>query len=327
LKIIVLGAGIIGLTCARVLLERGHHVSVIYRDPPLNSTSSVATAIWHVYLVDPNDTRNLDWSAKTLSQLLTIAEAEPEAGVYLVQGVEIFRRSEASTPSWAGIPPLFEMLAASDLHTFPGATWGYRIAAPLAEMPFYISWLVKSVLRLGGRFVCRRVGGLAELGDEGADAIVNATGLGARSIVGDLDLIGVRGQYLCLDRPPGIPDEYVGDDENPLGMAYVIPRRHDVMIGGTEEYGMEAVEFEESPDALISRCSELAPWLGRPELVAIKQKVVGIRPWRRSGVRVELDRKAVDGSMVVHCYGHGGSGFSLSWGCAESVAEIIETNA
>jgi D-amino-acid oxidase len=48
---------------------------------------------------------------------------------------------------------------------------------------------------------------------------------------------------------------------------------------------------------------------------------VGLRPFRRSGVRLERDQLR-DGRTVIHNYGHGGAGFTLSWGCAREVLDI-----
>jgi D-amino-acid oxidase len=46
-----------------------------------------------------------------------------------------------------------------------------------------------------------------------------------------------------------------------------------------------------------------------------------LRPSRRSGVRVGAE-KLPDGRSVIHNYGHGGAGFTLSWGCAQTVFEL-----
>lgn len=321
MRVAIVGAGVIGLTVADTLMERGHHVTVFFAEPPFNTTSSIATAIWHVYLVDPSDVRNLEWARKTLVKLMGLAKSTPASGVYLVEGLELFRNSEPSEPSWSAIPPKFEMLSADEVREFDGVRWGYKIAAPLAEMPMYLTWLYRRVWQGGAKLRFERVASLSTLG-KGFDVIVNATGLGARSLTEDVGLSGVRGQYLVLERPPDISDLYIGDDDNPGGMAYVIPRRNDVMIGGTEEYGIEELSFDRQPAEILDRCSTLAPWLKNPDKVAIRETVVGLRPWRPSGVRIDVD-SVIASVPVVHCYGHGGSGFSMSWGCAESVANLI----
>jgi D-amino-acid oxidase len=50
---------------------------------------------------------------------------------------------------------------------------------------------------------------------------------------------------------------------------------------------------------------------------------VGIRPSRKSGVRVEREWLR-DGRMLIHNYGHGGAGFTLSWGCAREVVSLAQ---
>ena len=48
---------------------------------------------------------------------------------------------------------------------------------------------------------------------------------------------------------------------------------------------------------------------------------VGLRPCRRGGVRCEME--VMGSKTVVHNYGHGGSGITLSWGCAGEVLDIV----
>jgi D-amino-acid oxidase len=57
----------------------------------------------------------------------------------------------------------------------------------------------------------------------------------------------------------------------------------------------------------------LTPVRVDPSLVI--RSVVGLRPFRPSGFVVR--REDIAGKTLVHNYGHGGGGISLSWGCAE----------
>ena len=49
---------------------------------------------------------------------------------------------------------------------------------------------------------------------------------------------------------------------------------------------------------------------------------VGIRPFRAQGPRIEAERR--NGRTLVHHYGHGGSGWSLSWGSAQRALALIQ---
>ena len=63
MRVIVVGAGVIGLSCAVRLAEGGYDVAVFARDLPLETTSAVAAAIWYPYLSAPED-RVAAWSGR-----------------------------------------------------------------------------------------------------------------------------------------------------------------------------------------------------------------------------------------------------------------------
>ena len=67
----------------------------------------------------------------------------------------------------------------------------------------------------------------------------------------------------------------------------------------------------------MAECSRLLN-IDKPKVFAER---VGLRPFRKSGVRLERDQLS-DGRTVIHNYGHGGAGFTLSWGCAEEVCGL-----
>ena len=49
----------------------------------------------------------------------------------------------------------------------------------------------------------------------------------------------------------------------------------------------------------------------------------GIRPFRRGGVRLAVEPRPDSSQTWVHNYGHGGAGWTLSWGCAAWVADRV----
>ncbi|HEY9394844.1 MAG TPA: FAD-dependent oxidoreductase, partial [Nocardioides sp.] len=85
MRVTVVGAGVIGLSCAVRLLEAGHEVSVIGRERTSGTTSAVAGGFWFPYLAEPRD-RVTAWAAETFRELARLAEEEPEAGVRMVHG-------------------------------------------------------------------------------------------------------------------------------------------------------------------------------------------------------------------------------------------------
>jgi D-amino-acid oxidase len=317
-RISIVGSGVVGLTCAYELADLDVEVTVFHDKPLLDTTSSTATAVWHVYLVDPNDQTHLDWSARTLSKLLELHDHVPEAAVELPAGVELFRVSDPSRPQWADVAIGFEPLSSEDLTNYPGRTWGYRVKAPATNMRRYLPWLRRSCQERGVMFIEQHLTDLNSLFLD-ADIVVNCAGLGAGRLVNDLELYPMKGQYLIFDQPERALDFYIGDDEHPDGMAYVIPRDGQILIGGTAEPGVWSTDFTQDVQGLIRRALQFCPDLGL-ESHALVDKVVGLRPCRLSGrVRFGADS---DNHRLLHNYGHGGSGFSLSWGCAQDICRL-----
>jgi len=62
----------------------------------------------------------------------------------------------------------------------------------------------------------------------------------------------------------------------------------------------------------------------RAELDRIFRTTVCSRPFRAAGPRLEVER--VGDKIVVHNYGHGGSGWSLSWGSSAIAVEKAMAN-
>jgi D-amino-acid oxidase len=187
---------------------------------------------------------------------------------------------------------------------------------PVVEMPVYLAWLMRRVSSLGGRLVARTVTTFDEALDR-HDVVVNCTGLGARSLAGDDAMVAVRGQVVRVEQF-GL-DRYLLDEQAPEGIAYVYPRSADVVLGGTREAGTEAIEPDpETARAIVERCAVLE---SRVAGARILSHAVGLRPGRPA-VRLEAERTP-GGKLLVHDYGHGGSGVTLSWGCAETVADLI----
>jgi len=301
-RVVVVGAGVIGLTCAHRLVRAGHAVEVWSRDAVHDTTSAVAAALWYPYRALPEEAVTR-WSAATYD-MLALLSVRPETGVRLVRGRELFR-DRRPDPWWAAAVPRLGRVA--DLP--PGYADGYEFAAPVVRMPVYLPWLLDELAGAGVPF---RATTVTDLRAVPADVVVNATGLGARELAGDRELAGVRGQVVRV-ADPGLAG-WTLDEDNPDGMVYVVPRGADAVCGGTAVDGDETTAPDPAEaDRILARCRALVPELSDAPVLG---HAIGIRP-ARPAVRLERD------GDVVHCYGHGGAGVTLSWGCADEVARLV----
>jgi D-amino-acid oxidase len=315
-RVVVVGGGVSGLSCARLLLRAGHDVTVVSRDPVHRTTSHLAAAVWFPTAVGPPDAV-ARWSAAAYDVLVAEAAAGVP-GVVMRETLVLYRdaaRARPPLPDWAAAVEAVRPARPDELP--PGYPAGLRFAVPLGEMPAYLPHLQERVVRAGANRVTRHLTGLHDVLDLGPDLVVNAAGLAAGDLVGDASMFPVRGQIVRI-RNPGLSLS-VRDEEHPGGRAYVHPRSDDCILGGT----LEAGRWSTTPDpeqtaAILARCADIAPAVAGATVI---DTVVGLRPGR-SEVRVELDRDLLP-VPVVHNYGHGGAGITIGWGCAGDVTTLV----
>jgi D-amino-acid oxidase len=294
-RVLVVGAGVIGLSCAMRLLEAGHRVDVLARDLPLETTSSVAAAIWYPYLALPQD-RVTAWGRSTYDAFERLAGAEG-SGVVMRRGTELLRQ-RMPDPWWLQAVPALDRVA-------PRAPYddGWSFVTPVIEMPVYLAWLAGRVRDAGGTITRMAMARLPE-----GPLVVNCSGLGSRGLVQDPTTTPVRGQVVLVEQV-GLEEWWLAEP----GPTYVVPRGADIVVGGTDDVG----EWDRRPssavaDEILRRAIALVPQLAGARVLGHK---VGLRPARPA---VRLERVG----DVIHCYGHGGAGVTLSWGCADEVASL-----
>ena len=135
---------------------------------------------------------------------------------------------------------------------------------------------------------------------------MNCSGLGARLLGADRTVVPVRGQVVVVEQ---------------FGLRALVarlgrarrtscPRERDIVVGGTDIEGdWSRTPSPETAAAILARGARLVPELRSARVLRHR---VGLRPVRPA---VRLERVG----DVVHCYGHGGAGVTLSWGVAEEV--------
>jgi D-amino-acid oxidase len=313
MRVVVVGAGVSGLTCGVRLLEEGARVTIVARDAPHRTTSAVAGAVWFPYRVRPNE-RTGPWGRAGYERFERLAAAGG-APVTMVELTALYPERLAEEPWWLTAVPGASVRAARHGELPDGYGDGRIVRVPCIEAPAYLDWLLRRFSSLGGALELRE---LVSLEEPDGDVVVNCSGVGARRLTGDPDIRPMRGQVAYVRTRERL--RFMVDETGPNALAYVLPRPDVVVLGGTaEEDDWELRPRRETTDSILERTRLLDPHLADAELVGA---AVGLRP-ARSEVRLEAGTLP-DGRLLVHDYGHGGSGFTLSWGCADEVARIVD---
>jgi D-amino-acid oxidase len=303
--IAIIGAGVSGLTSGVLLAEHGFEVHLFAADLISKSTSAVAAAIWFPYDAEPAD-KVVPWALESYDVFRALSH-DPATGVFMIELRQFCRSGNLQIPAWAKT-----FNARSTKRT------EFVITVPLSDSSIYLDYLRTRLLAAGGKLTTGiRFRKPADV-DPTFDVVINCAGIGARTLVNEPDLEPHRGQVVLVEKLD-LAGAVVCDDP-PL--MYAIPRTNDCVFGGTNEISDDLVPDPDVTAAIISECSaalKIAP----PRIIATR---VGLRPYRKSGVRVEAGRLA-DGRPIIHNYGHGGAGFTLSWGCARSVLALAKACA
>jgi D-amino-acid oxidase len=313
--IVVVGAGVVGLTTAIALAEAGLSTRVVAAEPPSRVTSVAAGAIWGPVRCGPAD-RCQEWARTGLEVLGALAD-EPSAGVHPLHGREV-ARAVASPPPWASLLADLRTLTAAELPAGFSSGWSYT--APAVSMPVYLEYLLTRYASRGGSVEYAAVSSLASVD---APVVVNCTGIGARSLVPDESVVPVRGQVVVVENP-GICEFYLdhGADDTP-DYVYAFPHGDVVILGGTAEEG--AFDWAPRPEVSARILRDLAAVFPAVAAARVLTERVGLRPCRPE---VRLEAEPLPGGRVLwHNYGHGGAGVTLSWGCAREITAAVLAGA
>ena len=319
-NVAIVGAGVSGLTCGVVFAERGLRTVIFAKETGQQTTSGAAAAIWFPYDAQPAQ-KIIPWALKTYQALADLVRL-PASGVSMIELRQFSRTGEIQIPDWAislgaqRLSVATVLRAVADSLQAGGYSFrsGFALRVPLMDTTIYLDYLASRFVAAGGSITSNARLEKPEDVDSKFDLVINCAGIGARELVRDRDLEPHRGQVAVVSRIGGLSCAIVCDD---APLMYAIPRTNDCVFGGTNEISDNLVADPVTTSQIVGECSRVLS-IERPRVLAER---VGLRPFRKSGVRLESDRLR-DGRAVIHNYGHGGAGFTLSWGCA---SEVLET--
>ena len=239
----VLGCGVIGLTTARTLQNRGWKVTIYAADLPPATTSNIAGAQWtptSVFVEDAVTPAFLD----TFRKAARIANrqfqlmAGPAYGVLWIDNYALKRDQKANTPvldyaARLGFADLYADVETIDPASVPftGFKEIRRFTTMLVEPNTFLPAVERDFFLQGGSTVVRRFHSASLIAALSEPVVFNCTGLGARDLFGDKVLEPVRGQLTILEPQPDIDYIYLAD-----GPLYMFPRNDGVVLGGTFEH-------------------------------------------------------------------------------------------
>jgi D-amino-acid oxidase len=307
--IAIVGAGISGLSCAYFLSQRDYSITVFSKAFSPNITSNKAAAFWFPYHIR-NDKRGISWSNKSYSFYKELS-ADASTGISMKQLIKVLREDVIEEePVWIEFMPEGACNIIPKENLQPGVAKAYDVLVPLIETQIFLPYLQTFLEQRNVVFEPRIINDFNELSS--FDIIINCTGLGSRKLCNDESVIPVRGQVALIETKTSMP-VYL-DNEMPL---YLVPRKDAMIVGGTYEENV----FEETTDPktieqLLNNAYAVFPELKQQKIIG---SWAGLRPYRNE-VRVEHET----GTNIIHNYGHGGSGFTLAFGCATEVAHLAE---
>lgn len=327
-NIAVIGAGVIGLSCAIRLRERGHAVTVFAERRHPNITSSRAGAVFSPFRAE-GDHRIRRWTEHAYGEFVRIAADAPESGVSLCLMREYMFTSSDADPWWASLVRDYRRIRPVPR----GYSDAFEALVPRMAMARYMPYLERRFLSFGDtEIIDREITNLKspEVGD--SRVIVNCTGVGARRLANDPAVTATRGQVLHLPNTLGFQDAVVEEGRGEI-TTYLFPFDDYVVLGGTYERD----QWEERTDeptlaAILERVRNLlrADNDRRWEKLTDNRlrAVAGLRPTRIRGTSLEdvrLESEPLSGNRsIIHCYGHGRAGVTMSWGSAADVAGLLD---
>ena len=250
----VIGCGALGLAAARQLQRRGFDVTIYAATVPPDTTSNMSLAgFTPTSAVIALDRRTPQWDAQ-FRDVVEIAYRQLQLLVGRGYGVSWLYNyyatddpriaSGENTLMPAHLEPKPELLGPGE-HPLP-TTYAARFAGIRIEPSIYLDALMRDVVLFGGRIVIRKFDDTRDLLSIDEPVVVNSTGLGARELFGDTELIPLKGQLTVLVPQPEVDYATIGagrvNVQMPSAGLHMMPRADGIVLGGTRERDVWTLE-------------------------------------------------------------------------------------
>lgn len=334
MKILIIGGGVVGLSTAHAISTKyGKRSEIrIIADKYYDETTTYGSGgLWEPYQIAGTPDFQVDnWGKIAFEHFkeLYYSTNREKAGVRLLRAYQLYEDTDIiNIPSWKDIVYDFEVIDGEKLSKIDKPLIPTRFTKAITfktftvDQSYYLKWLTDKLVNMGVQFERRKLNNIDEVCHDGYDIIVNCAGLGASELLSDTEMYPIRGQVLRLDAP-FVENIYF------FNKSYFIPNVDSLVVGGTAQKGDWSTEpRQEDTDRILNDAIAFFPQIAT---ATIQNVWAGLRPGR-TPLRLEMESKVKNEtsnskrrSRIIHNYGHGGSGVTIAWGCAQEVAEMIE---
>ncbi|KAF9765122.1 hypothetical protein IL306_002647, partial [Fusarium sp. DS 682] len=342
-------AGIIGLTSALKIQQLisdlpSTSVLIVAKEWPTSIPGAPIThsadyaSMWagaHVRPIPastPQLRREAKWVKHTVAEFEKHRLSEPWVGIRRLPGIEYLedpspeylKQNAQSFANETGLPGYRK----HEPHELPeGVKLGFEYKTYCIHAPLYCASLLRKFIIQGGKTLQRDLKSEWEafILAPNVKIVVNASGMG----FGDQKCFPIRGQTVLTNLSAA--DKTITTQKKDGTWSFIIPRSFNggTVIGGTKEVGNWQLEpSQETRAQLLEAAQSIIPQaIDKTQALGplkVTKDVVGRRPAREGGMRVEIEAKDTTWGVkhVVHAYGAGGRGYELSWGVATEVADL-----
>jgi D-amino-acid oxidase len=210
----VIGCGVVGLSTARLLQQRGYTVSIYAKAMPPDTTSNIAGGLWDpvtVYdhaRVTPEFHRQFGdagrYAFRRYQSMVGETYGVRWLPYYSLSRESAMKPAPAESP-YSEIEPLYPEAKQLTRDENPfDVPYVYRRYTMLIEPAIYLNALMRDFYAAGGKIAVREFAEARDLMQLREKLIFNCTGLGAQTLFNDAELTPVRGQLSFLLPQPEV---------------------------------------------------------------------------------------------------------------------------
>ncbi|HEX4481004.1 MAG TPA: FAD-dependent oxidoreductase [Rudaea sp.] len=233
----VIGSGAVGLSNAVLLQEAGFDVTIYTKALPPETTSNIAGGQWFPAYLFEADKRTPEFDAQLIAAA-TYAYRRYQIMVGPRYGVRWMRNYSCSHHPFHEDGLLGDTSPIRDLiperhdlqrgeHPFADYAYVRQFDTPIVEPSIYLAAMLDEFRIAGGNVRVGEIPDIAAVQALPEKLVFNCTGLGARHLFGDDELVPVKGQLTILLPQPEVQYATLAGD------LYMFPRSDGIVLGGT----------------------------------------------------------------------------------------------